>query len=538
MKHAFLILLTAIAVAGCTKHQTVQYDPALEALALAMDSTEWNSRCPQIEQIDPADLHTKADSALYSLLAYANIKRSGHRTPVDSLIATATDFYADGKEPRRAMMAWYFRACSNWDQGYFAEAVYYALHMQPYAEELADTLYLVRFCDVMASSYERTNNNLEAAQYYDRASKYLHAKPDLESWNNTYFTRQAISSWFSAGYSDSALVIFRENIPLLLGEETDTIQMIRNIGLYRSIVRGTPALDYEQIARDYDAIDAIPLAKYVLESRDFMRLERDYYRAKVRNPQLIGELLPKLAATGIDTFNLQHPFVRRMIPNVVQAQQKYTIEQQTLEAQKNLRRRTRLMLVWGSLGIILLLCIGIWLYRRSLVRKEDELSIRIDEIRSLREEMNLRAAANQAHDERIKTLTDKLFAQRLSEINRLCDNYYNHRDMGEKAKSVFYREFESRLADLGSKQTVAEIEQLVNECKDGLVTKLREELPQLREQDVNFLTYIYAGFAARTICLFLGITKDNYYMRRRRIKARIADSDAPSRQRFLDEMGN
>lgn len=164
--------------------------------------------------------------------------------------------------------------------------------------------------------------------------------------------------------------------------------------------------------------------------------------------------------------------------------------------------------------------------------------MRIDEIRSLREEMRLRADADQAHDERLKTLTDKLFAQRLSEINRLCDNYYNHRDMGERAKSMFYREFESRLADLGSKQTIAEIEQLVNVCKGGLMAQVREEMPQLREQDLNFLTYVYAGFAARTICLFLGITKDNYYMRRRRIKARIADSDAPSRQRFLNEMGN
>lgn len=523
---------------GCSKQPGVQYDPKLEAIALAMDSTEWDSRCPQIELIDPADLHTKADSALYSLLAYANIKRSGHHTPADSLIVTATDFYADGREPRRAMMAWYFRACSNWDQGYFAEAVYYALHMQPYAEELADTLYLVRFCDVMASSYERTNNNLEAAQYYDKASRYLRAKPDLESWNNSYFTRQALSSWFNAGYSDSALVIFRENIPLLLGEVTDTIKMVRNLGLYRSIVRCTPVLDYDQIARDYDSIDAIPLAKYVLESRDYMRLERDYYRAKARNPQLIDELLPKLAAVGIDTFNLQHPIRQRIIPNVVQALQKYTIEQQTLEAQKILKRRTRMILIWGSAGILLLFGLCFWLYRRNLIRKEDELSMRIDEIRSLREEMNLRAAADQAHDRQLKTLTDKLFAQRLLEINRLCDNYYNHRDMGEKAKSMFYREFESRLADLGSKQTVAEIEQLVNECKDGLVTKLREELPQLREQDVNFLTYIYAGFAARTICLFLGITKDNYYMRRRRIKARIADSDAPSRRLFLDEMGN
>ncbi len=538
MKRLTLIALAIFAMAGCTKQPGVQYGSKLEALARAMDSTEWERKCPQIEQIDPAKLQTKADSALYSLLAYANLKRSGRIVPADSLIATATDFYGDGREPRRAMMAWYFRACSNWDQGLYAEAVYYALHMRPYAEELADSLYLLRFCDIMASSYERTNNHLEAAQYYGKAAKYLDQNPDLESWNRGYFVRKAFSSWSQAGYSDSALAFFRENIPVLLGQETDPSRVYYNLALFRAAVRTTPFVDYEQIAADYDAIDAIPLAKHVLESIDYMRLERDYYRAKVRNPQLIGALIPKLAAAGVDTFDIQHPQRTRKIPNVVQALQNYTIEQQAVEAQKSLRRRTLLILIWSSVSFILLLGGCIWLYRRRLIRKEDELAMRIDEIRSLREEMRLRADADQAHDERLKTLTDKLFAQRLSEINRLCDNYYNHRDMGERAKSMFYREFESRLADLGSKQTIAEIEQLVNVCKGGLMAQVREEMPQLREQDLNFLTYVYAGFAARTICLFLGITKDNYYMRRRRIKARIADSDAPSRQRFLNEMGN
>lgn len=518
-------ILKIIAVAlvpvlvGCRRQRMPQYDPALETMAAHMDSVHWDGRCPAVEAINPAALHTRADSALYSLLAYAHLKRSHVALPADSLIATASDFYANGREPRRAMLAWYFRACSNWDAGRYADAVYYALNMRPYAEQLADTLYLIRFCDIMASSFAQTNNILEAARYYNKALEYSRAKPDVRNWNYPYFARAAFQGWDFAGYSDSTLIVFRENAPELLRQATDTAEMRELVMIYHTAVRTVSDPDFAQIARDYDVLDANPLAHHIIEATDWLRLERDYYRAHQRNPRAIDSLLVLLDAVGIDTFNLQHPVAPTRFPNVVQAQQTYLNEQ----AAARLEHRTRLMLLWGAISLAVLIIGGVGFYRLRLRRKEAERLALIDEVR----EMSVRREAD-------KSLAHKLFAQRLQEVNLLCDNYYNHRDTGEKAKSIFYREFEARIAGLGSKETIAEIESLVNECKDNIVARLRSELPGLKEHDVNLLTYIYAGFAARSICIFMGISKDNYYMRRRRIKSRLAS--APSHALFIAEM--
>ncbi len=46
---------------------------------------------------------------------------------------------------------------------------------------------------------------------------------------------------------------------------------------------------------------------------------------------------------------------------------------------------------------------------------------------------------------------------------------------------------------------------MVNACYDNIMVKVRQELPALKESELDLLRYIYAGFSLRVISVFTGI---------------------------------
>ena len=72
---------------------------------------------------------------------------------------------------------------------------------------------------------------------------------------------------------------------------------------------------------------------------------------------------------------------------------------------------------------------------------------------------------------------------------------------------------------------------------DGLITRLREECPFLKEDDVNFLGLIFAGFSVRAVCMFTGMEYQHFYVKKSRLMKRIQNSDAPDRELFARTSG-
>lgn len=77
---------------------------------------------------------------------------------------------------------------------------------------------------------------------------------------------------------------------------------------------------------------------------------------------------------------------------------------------------------------------------------------------------------------------------------------------------------------------------MVNIYVDNILVKVTEQLPTLSKADVKFLTYLYAGFSPRAVCIFTDIKIKNFYNRRLRLKERILSSDAPDREWFVSKM--
>ncbi len=78
-----------------------------------------------------------------------------------------------------------------------------------------------------------------------------------------------------------------------------------------------------------------------------------------------------------------------------------------------------------------------------------------------------------------------------------------------------------------------EIENAVNLYMDNIVSRLKEQCPFLKRDEISFMALNYAGLSARAVCIFTGIGLKYFYVKRKRILDKIKCSDATSKDEFV-----
>lgn len=96
-----------------------------------------------------------------------------------------------------------------------------------------------------------------------------------------------------------------------------------------------------------------------------------------------------------------------------------------------------------------------------------------------------------------------LYRDRFSELNELCDIYYDHSG-SSRHKSMVFNKLTETIDMMKSDSTrITELERAVDEYRDGLMRRLRELLPRLSERDYRVALYSFAGFSSRAIAIFI-----------------------------------
>ena len=174
--------------------------------------------------------------------------------------------------------------------------------------------------------------------------------------------------------------------------------------------------------------------------------------------------------------------------------------------------------------VIIVSCIAFIIARRRLIRKRKEI-----------EELSMLISERTEHNIELKAKVDALYGSRLDTLNMLCNEYFEKNE-SEKVRLTLYNEVEKHILALRDSKNIGELENLVNTYLDNILAKVRNQLPELRRKDLTFLTYLYAGFSPRAICIFTDIKIKNFYNRRSRLKERILTSDAPDKEYFASRI--
>ena len=184
---------------------------------------------------------------------------------------------------------------------------------------------------------------------------------------------------------------------------------------------------------------------------------------------------------------------------------------------------------WTILGIVLVVvllsaALVYWFMRIRLRQRREEMEL-----------MTMMMAERTERNKELQKMVDDLYSERLNTLNMLCNEYFEKNE-SEKIRLTLFNEVEKHILSLRDRKYVEALEEVVNTYLDHILVKLREQLPTLSSSDLTFITYLYAGFSPRAICIFTDIKVKNFYNKRSRLKEKILASDAPDKEWFVSKM--
>ena len=78
------------------------------------------------------------------------------------------------------------------------------------------------------------------------------------------------------------------------------------------------------------------------------------------------------------------------------------------------------------------------------------------------------------------------------------------------------------------------LENILNDGLDNIMTKLRSEMPKLKEMDYSVFCLIAIGFDVTTISYLLNVTMNTVYIRKSRMKQSIDAENPPHKTQFME----
>lgn len=170
-------------------------------------------------------------------------------------------------------------------------------------------------------------------------------------------------------------------------------------------------------------------------------------------------------------------------------------------------------------------------YRKRQLTEARHLSA-LDEIRNADRMLRMKLEAQRRTEtEELQQLVKDRFAV----VNELAATYYERK--GANEQRAIYNKVKTLLESYASgADGKREIERVVDMCHDDIMQKIRAELPELKESELDLLRYVYAGFSLQVISLFTGDSINYTSVKKSRLKAKIARSNAPSKESFIKLM--
>ena len=111
--------------------------------------------------------------------------------------------------------------------------------------------------------------------------------------------------------------------------------------------------------------------------------------------------------------------------------------------------------------------------------------------------------------------------RRYAQLNVLCRQYLESPNASRNGKDKIYAEVKKILAIL-DEPNQKELESMLDDNLDGIMTKLRAAIQDATEKDFRFISFLILGFDTKTIARMMDYNVNTVYTKRYNIKEKIA----------------
>ncbi len=493
-----------------------------------------------LDGIDKEILSTKKEKARYALLMSMALDKNYIDTTTFDVLQPAIDYYLDNGTPDEKLRTYYYQGCIFLNKGDRDNALNSFVKGLDYTFGCHDSLCIARAFVAQARLYRDfydfnsyTNSYLRAANIYKtKGLKELEFDCLLNALNGTIILK-------NNSRADSIINTCNQFTPL---NDTQN-RILQGYRLSHTLIFGSkeelkdlinylePNLAYDtngllNLASAYNNIGNNLKAKRILEQLDTRGAEYDtlkYQYIKVSILDSIGEYKDAFSIYRDFSLRLDSINAMKFKQKAQSIEEKHKIELQAQEAE-----RQKSQIIWGSIGIVMLLCIIILSYSLYVKRIKIEHANDLVQIRNLRD--NLFETGKQ--QEEMSNRIEKLFGTRFKLLDGLASSYFECRETGQEQKRI-YADVKNSLNDFSSDTATQELTDVVNGYKNGLMEHFKADYPKLSASQYRLALYLFCGFSLPSISIFIGTDLRNIYVYKSRLKSIISKSDTPCKEEYL-----
>ena len=555
-----------------------------------MDSAEdvmWtrpDSALTALESIDTLALKTKSQRARYSLLYTMALDRN-HLTIQDlRVIKPAASYYENHGSNDDKMKMYFYLGTAQYDTGDPESAIASYIRAKEYSSRSDNLVFRGIISSSISDVYLWNNNNSESILYCKEACDYfVQAKDSFRLWNTTGSLAclySNIQDWAKADslysvffsqpirdtsiYAEQLLTLAWNNIFKPNSDAHKSIDLFKRatgkFGVMPSIDDYCVYAYASEIIGDHrTANDVIRQLENVDSSSTILKIWK--YRISKHRADY------KTALTYLEqSLSDRNSEVLETVGQSVALAQSDYYEDKSLLLDRD--RKIQRQMKW----IIALIGLFTMIFALSIHSKHrKELQHRLEEMITLNDEVNQRLnesllceaehlrsidslkSANELAEKNIQTLSEKLSSaaekeqvlmglrakfvqvnkQQYSQLNNLCRRYFESSKSSKESDDQIYAEVKKILAIL-DEPNQKDLESMLDDNLDGIMTKLRAEMPNTTERDFRFITFLILGFDTKTIARMMGYNVSTVYTKRHNIKDKILRLDSVHQALFSE----
>ena len=543
LKQICTILLIVMITASCGNIANV--DLQLNH-AEALMSKQPDSAKIFLESINPNVIRTAKKQARYALLYSQALDKNYIDETNDSLIRKAIDYYREHGSEREQMLAYYYLGRVQFNARSYQSAILSFLEAAKFAMLVNDTFFSGLIYRNISEIHNMTYNAEEELKYA-RKSLACFSRIDAPQYQGYALLRMSIAynnisdRVREAEFLDRAIEVAQECADTILWgaclnnyaqyyeiqrnyrKAKDAILAIRDklmlpINLSdHSILAHCYARERQIDSMIFYLRQAWKMAENQADSATIFH--RIYWIEKeCNNPQKALDALEYCS-------DFQNGIVRHMLQQSTMATQRDYFQERTTFAEHKLKTEHRFWTVCILSICLIFGIVAVYAYRRIQWKNAE-----VDKY------MNLACEIQDVLENRnteMSRLVRQLFRDKFSLIDKLGCTYYERQNTPTEQTAI-YHDVKSEILNWGTdKHTKIELERIVDLCLDGIMQKIRSQIPDMKAADYDLFCYLCAGFSYRTISIFMQTKVENVYNRKSRLKVQICNSQVTNKDLFL-----
>lgn len=543
MKRTFLfVLLSVLLAGGCTSfhvHKTLQ---DIESYIAERP----DSALSVLDSMNRSHLKSECLRAHHALLHAMALDKNYIDVSDDSLAKVALSYYSRKGLEKKEARARYYLGLSYYYALDYNKAILEFTKAEAVAEK-SDSLYLGMTKIMQARTHVKSYNDFEELKCLEEAYEIFKSLKETHYIN---ISRLYIShALFNIGRNDEAKEILKQMISDDTLDEKIMSSVLISYAFANAVSNNsdynTTNQMYSQLISEYESTImtykdywawAYSLNKLGRDSDAFNLIEQlkdvdtsgtaDYWMYMIKKSD--GNAEEALKYLELSTTKIDKEVKQALQQSLALSQRDY-YEAEYQHAKYKARNRK---LAAISIGIAALLIVVLVLWSTSVYvrrqREEKEYYLNYaDEIRR-----QLEASRNENYPELKRRYLD-IFKSRFEMIGSLYEEYVLYQGKKNAEHAVYTKVSEMIETFISNGDNRKQLESVLDESLDGIVSQLRAEMSKFKETDYYIFCLSIIGFDTTTISHFLNISINAVYIRKSRMKQRIEESNPEHKQRFL-----